>query len=250
MSLSLVAIIKAIILPPSINFIFILIGLVTKQKKIISRLFFYFGMCSLIIFCLPFASRLLLTSLDQYPALVPPVEVNKEQAIVVLSGGSYPNAKEYAKSIDGNITLQRNNYAAFLKRQTNLPILVTGGKTKPGSDSEAAVMTSSLKDSFKVEVKWKEEKSLNTAENAIYSAAILKENNINSIFLVTHAWHMPRSMMVFEKQGLDVTAAPTIFISNRDKLSLIDFLPSAGALYQTRIALHEYLGMVWYRLRY
>lgn len=250
MSLSLIAIIKAIIFPPTFNFIFIALGLITKQKKVLSQFFLYFGLLSLLLCCLPVFSKALLKSLETYPALLPPVSVNKEQAVVVLSGGSYPDAKEYGKSIDGNTTLQRGNYAAFLHKQTRLPVLVTGGKTNPEIKSEAAVMADTLNDSFNIEVKWKEEQSLNTAGNAIYSAGILKENGIDSIFLVTSAWHMPRSVMMFEQQGLNVTPAPTIFVYDQDEFALIDYLPSAGALHKTRVALHEYLGLVWYKLRY
>jgi uncharacterized SAM-binding protein YcdF (DUF218 family) len=250
MSLSLIAIIKAIIFPPTFNFIFIALGLITKRKKVLSQLLLYFGLLLLLLCCLPVFSKALLKSLEKYPALIPPVSVNKEQAIVVLSGGSYPQAKEYGKSIDGHLTLQRNNYAAFLHKQTQLPVLVTGGKVNLDIGSEAAVMADTLNDSFNVEVKWEEAQSLNTAENAIYSAAILKENGIDSIFLVTHAWHMPRSVMLFEQQGLNVTPAPTIFVSSKDEFALIDYLPSAGALYKTRVALHEYLGLIWYKLRY
>ncbi len=245
MSLSLIAIIKAIIFPPTFNFIFIALGLIAKRK-----LFLYFGLLSLLLCCLPIFSKALLKSLETYPALIPPVSVNKEQAIVVLSGGSYPQAKEYGKSIDGNTTLQRSNYAAFLHKQTQLPDLVKGGKTNSKINSEAAVMAGTLNDSFNVEVKWKEEQSLNTAGNATYSTVILKENEIDSIFLVTNAWHMPRSVMMFEQQGLNVTPAPTIFVYDKDKFTLTDYLPSAGALYKTRIALHEYLGLLWYKLRY
>lgn len=250
MSLYLIAVIKAIIFPPSFNFILIALGQLLKQKKVLSNLFLYFGLISLFIFSLPFCSKLLLKGLEKYPALIPPIIVNKEKAIVVLSGGSYPEAKEYAKSIDGYITLQRNNYAAFLKKETGLPVLVTGGKTDPENHTEAFVMANTLSDSFNINVKWKEEESLNTAENAIYSAVILKEKNINSIFLVTHAWHMPRSVMMFEKQGIDVTPAPTIFVYDKGQFSLIDYIPSAFALAQTRIALHEYLGIAFYKLRY
>jgi uncharacterized SAM-binding protein YcdF (DUF218 family) len=230
MSLSLIAIIKAIIFPPTFNFIFIALGLIAKRK-----LFLYFGLLSLLLCCLPIFSKALLKSLETYPALIPPVSVNKEQAIVVLSGGSYPQAKEYGKSIDGNTTLQRSNYAAFLHKQTQLPVLVTGGKTNSKINSEAAVMAGTLNDSFNVEVKWKEEQSLNTAGNATYSTVILKENEIDSMF---------------EQQGLNVTPAPTIFVYDKDKFTLTDYLPSAGALYKTRIALHEYLGLLWYKLRY
>lgn len=250
MSYSLIAFIKAIIFPPALNFILIATGLYFKQKKILSRLFLYAGSVSLVLFCLPVVSNFLLKNLEKFPALNPPVVVNDEQAIVVLSGGSYADAKEYAKDTDGFITLQRNHYASFLHKQTGLPILVTGGDIELADNTEASVMTDTLENSFNVKVKWQEDKSRNTAENAIYSATILKESGINSVFLVTHAWHMPRAVMMFEQQGVNVTPAPTVFTDDKDGFSLLDYIPSASALFQTRIALHEYLGILWYKLRY
>jgi uncharacterized SAM-binding protein YcdF (DUF218 family) len=250
MSFSFIAFIKAIILPPAINFIFIGIGLCFRQKKILSSIFLYSGSLSLVLFCLPVFSHFLLKNLEDYPALHPPVVINNEQAIVVLAAGSYANAKEYAKDIDGFMTLERNHYAAFLQKQTGLPILVTGGNIELGGNTEASVMTDTLENSFNAKVQWQEHKSRNTAENAIYSATILKENNIDSIFLVTHAWHMPRSVSIFKQQGLNVTPAPTIFTYERELFSWRDFIPSASALFQTRMALHEYIGIIWYRLKY
>ncbi len=250
MSYSFITVIKILILPPAINFILISVGLFLKQKKILARLFLYTGSVSLVIFCLPVFSNFALKNLQKYPALKPPVVVNNEQAIVVLSGGSYVDAKEYAKDTDGFITLQRNHYASFLHKQTGLPILVTGGNIDLIHNTEAAVMTDTLENSFNVKVKWQEHKSRNTAENAMYSAYILKENNIDTIYLVTHAWHMLRSVMMFEREGINVTPAPTIFIEDKHRFSLFDFIPSASALFQTRIALHEYIGILWYKLRY
>jgi len=54
-----------------------------------------------------------------------------------------------------------------------------------------------------------ENDSENTAENAFYSAEILREKNIKTIILVTSAMHMPRSVALFEAQGLNVIPAPT-----------------------------------------
>lgn len=250
MSFSFIAFIKTLILPPTLNFIFIATGLCFKRKKVLSRLFLYSGSLLLVLFCIPSFSNLLLKSLEKYPALNPPVIVNNEQAIVVLSGGSYPDAKEYAKDIDGFITLQRNHYASFLQKQTGLPVLVTGGNVELGDNTEASVMTDTLQNSFDVPVRWQEDKARNTAENAIYSADILKENNIDTIFLVTHAWHMTRSVMMFEREGIKVIPAPTIFVSDENYFSFLNYIPSASALYRTRIALHEYIGILWYKLRY
>ncbi len=251
MSLSFIAIIKAIILPPTINFIIIAFGLCLKKtNKILAHIFISFGALSLVLFCFPPFSSLLIRGLEQYPPLEPPVIVTDEKAIVVLSAGSYPYAREYAKAIDGAAALQRNQYAAFLQDQTGLPILVSGGTVGFDESSEAAVMADTLSNSFKVQVKWQESKSKNTAQNAIYSAAILKENNIDKIYLVTHAWHMPRAVMMFEKQGIKVTPAPTMFSDMMTNLSSSYYLPAAYALQNVNMALHEYIGIFWYKLRY
>jgi len=250
MSYSFIALIKAIILPPTINFIAIALGLLFKKHKVLSHVLLYFGALSLVLFCFAPFSNLLLKSLEKYPALESPVVINNEQAIVVLAAGSYPNAKEYAKDIDGAATLQRNQYAAFIYKQVKLPVLVTGGLFEPNQFPESAVMADTLKNSFNVEVTWQEDKAKNTAENAIFSAAILKENGIDSIYLVTHTWHMPRAVMMFEQEGINVTPAPTMFTSTEINPGWSYYIPSASALYGTRTALHEYIGTLWYKLRY
>lgn len=251
MSFTVIAVIKAIILPPTINFILIAVGLLLFNKtRYLSRFLVYLGALSLVLFCLPAFSGLLLKSLEEYPALEPPVKINQEQAIVVLAAGSHPYTKEYAKAIDGAATLERNRYAAFLYKQTGLPVLVTGGIVEIENTSEASVMADTLTNSFNVPVTWQETKSKNTAENAIYSAALLKENGVETIYLVTHAWHMLRAVMMFEQQGMKVTPAPTMFTSNMTSSSWDNYFPAASALYNVRIALHEYIGILWYKLRY
>ena len=251
MSFSVIALIKAIILPPTINFLLIGVGLILFNKfKSCSRLLIYTGALSLLLFSSPPFSHIFIKGLEQYPPLEPPVIVNDEQAIVVLSAGSYPNAKEYGKAIDGAAALERNHYAAYLHKETQLPILVSGGFVASSEISEASVMADTLTNSFKVPVIWLEDKSRNTAENAIYSARLLKENGIEKIYLVTHAWHMLRAVTMFEHQGIKVTPAPTIFTSNMSNSSWNYYLPDASALFNVRMALHEYIGILWYKLRY
>ena len=89
-------------------------------------------------------------------------------------------------------------------------------------------------------------RSTNTMENAAYSAQVLQEAGIRKIYLVTHAWHMPRAVLAFEKAGLEVIPAPTAFVSRSDG-QLQDFLPSASALQLTYYAIHEWLGILWYQ---
>jgi len=97
---------------------------------------------------------------------------------------------------------------------------------------------------FGVPVRWVEGGSANTRQNARFSAEMLKRDGVTRVLLVTHAWHVPRAMRSFERAGLAVSPAPTLF--HREPLTPLDFLPKsyAGAHY----AMHEWLGLIWYRL--
>lgn len=172
------------------------------------------------------------------------------QAIVVLGGGRISHASEYgAQDIPGAATLQRIRYAAKLQRQTGLPLLVSGGQPDGAAESEAAIMARVLMDDFSVPVKWQEQASNNTAENARLSSRMLRDAGIRKVFLVTDAIHMPRAKFIFEKFGLEVVAAPTIFIS-ATRATAMDFLPNGQSLSTVSYALHEWLGLVWYSLRH
>ena len=252
MSFSVLSVFKALILPPALNFITIGVGILLNKynHKYCARILLFVGAFSLVLFCWSPFSHALLESLETYPALEPPVFSDNEQAIVILAAGSRFNNKEYAKPVDGSRTLERIRYSVFLHEHTNLPILVTGGNTGKVDISEADVMADTLMNNHHINVKWQENKSRNTTENAIFSGAILKEYGIVSIYLVTHAWHMPRAVMMFEQQGIKVTPAPTLFTPSFFGSTLFHYVPSASALNETRIALHEYIGIFWYKLRY
>jgi uncharacterized SAM-binding protein YcdF (DUF218 family) len=66
--------------------------------------------------------------------------------------------------------------------------------------------------------------------------------------LVTHAWHLRRAVPLFEAQGFDVVPAGTQF--SRGSLdTLFDVLPTHTGLRDSTFALHEWLGILWYKLR-
>jgi uncharacterized SAM-binding protein YcdF (DUF218 family) len=64
------------------------------------------------------------------------------------------------------------------------------------------------------------------------------------LILVTSASHMPRSMRLFEKQGMRPIAAPAGFWSDRNTP-----LPSSQNILHIDRAGHEYVGMLWALLR-
>lgn len=182
----------------------------------------------------------------------PPHAVNPgaqpADAIVVLGGGTYFHAPEYAGDTVDEASLVRLRYAAKLQRETGKPILVTGGKPLGNNLPEAQQMKTVLENEFKVPVRWTEDASANTLENALYSYALLQKAGIKRIYLVTHAWHMPRAAFVFRQVGFKVVPTPTAW-TTRYKTGLLDFIPRAEALRDSSIFMHEVIGLLWYRLK-
>ncbi|MCC7300577.1 MAG: YdcF family protein [Verrucomicrobia bacterium] len=66
--------------------------------------------------------------------------------------------------------------------------------------------------------------------------------------LVTSASHMPRSMLIAEKLGGKAVSAPCDFEGYPAGPFYKQLTPSSRALFRTEKALHEYLGLLWFRL--
>jgi uncharacterized SAM-binding protein YcdF (DUF218 family) len=76
-------------------------------------------------------------------------------------------------------------------------------------------------------------------------AARLKPIVGNEPFILsTWALHMPRTLLIFEKQGLKPVPAPSDFLSHV-RPSPRWFWPSTSGMVLTRIALHELVGTLW-----
>ena len=93
-----------------------------------------------------------------------------------------------------------------------------------------------------------ETQSRNTDENARFSAAILKPRPGQVWWLVTSAYHMPRSMGLFRKAGFDVVAYPVDFRTYGDDRDYRAQLLRVNELSLFDLALHEWTGLTAYRL--
>lgn len=194
----------------------------------------------------------------------PPAEIPAAEAIVVLGGGTRP--AQYPRSmVEVNEAGDRLLQAAALYRDHKAEhVLVTGGRIDwlaPDETAAEADDMRSLMDFLGIpdEALLLEDESRNTFENAVNSAAILREWDIDEILLVTSAMHMPRSVPLFEQQGLRVIPAPTDYLisdaewdhlwSGGFSAQLLNLLPNAENLAYTSRALKEYLGILVYGLR-
>lgn len=254
MELLLTKIVTALILPPGGNLVLAATGLLLwRRARLAAGVLLLVSVVTLYAFSMPALGNALTASLERVPARSPGAPVDAGVgAIVVLGGGRNDNAPEYGGETVSAASLVRLRYAARLQRETGLPLLVSGGRvfdSDPGA-AEAALMGEVLEADFAVPVRWLEERSRNTAENARYAAELLAAENVAGIILVTHASHMPRAVAEFEKQGLRVRPAATGRGPYRAPTGGLGWLPSSAALDASRAALHEYVGRVWYRIRY
>lgn len=197
---------------------------------------------------LPVTVDLLLAPLE---SVAPPVSLEaakQAEAIVILGGGGRKHALEYGRSTLNHITLERVRYGARLARETGLPVLVSGG-VAGANYPEARMMAESLRQDFGIAPLWLEDRSENTEQNARYTAEILKQAGIRRIVLVTHAAHMRRALGYFERTGLQVTPAPTVFLGPLlDPANPLSWLPSASAAYASWYAMHEWAGLAQQQL--
>ena len=241
----------SLLLPPTL---FVIVGLsgwlLAHRYRYLGRALIVAAITLLLMLSTAVGSAWLIRPLEQQSLPYAPSGKHQAQAIVVLGGGRAHEAADQ-RSYDqiGPITLMRLRLAAHLQRQTHLPLLVSGGAPDGAGNSEATLMARSAKEDFGVAVRWIEDQASNTFQNASMSADILQKENIQNILLVTDAIHMPRAQAAFEHAGLKVEPAPSVFIAGNG-YDLSRFIPNAQSLKNSHYAIHEWLGLLGYGLRY
>ena len=170
----------------------------------------------------------------------PASEYPTADAIVVLGGGDPP---DFGLGT-GKEQTNRTGFALELYHTTRAPVILLSGGA-----GEAAEMAQALEQQgVPPSALRTEPDSVTTYQNATYSAQILKREQLHRILLVDSIVPMRRAAGCFEQQGLEVIAAP-IFDSYGAPVSGPRWRPQRTALFQSRRYLHEYLGMLFYKLR-
>jgi len=228
------AILKALVLPPTGPLLIAMAGLAIHGRFPRSGISLaWTGVLSLLLLSLPVVGELLLGLLHTPPPF-DSTRAKEAQAVVIIGGGIRHNALEYGGDALGELTLERVRYGARIARQTNLPILVSGAP-------EAAQMRAALELEFGVAVRWVENRSRTTHENARYSAAILESAGIHRVILVAHSFDMLRAQAEFTAAGIETIPAATE-LPNTEPTSSSDFLPSISGLRTSYFAIYEILG--------
>jgi uncharacterized SAM-binding protein YcdF (DUF218 family) len=171
-------------------------------------------------------------------------------AIVVLGGGRETLAPEYGLSNLGEASLARLRYGIWLSRETAAPLAFSGGTghAQDGGTPEAQIAARIASREFGRPLRWTEEESRDTRENAARTVALLQPAGITHIVLVTHGYHMTRALRAFDQAAhrggntLRIIPAP-MGLARQDTRPLLRWTPSAEGFRLTRDTLHETLGL-------
>ena len=239
----------ALVLPPNSTSLLALAGVwVRRRHPRLGTALIVLPLVALLLLAMPAVASVLLRSLEPPPLPTSQVHQRQAKAIVILGGGRQLGALEWGGETVNAYTLQRVRYGARLARELSLPVLVTGGTPGRGTRAEAALMRDVLVQELNTEVRWIEDQSLTTRENARLSAALLQPlqpQGICRIVLVTSASHMKRAQANFSAHGFDVLPAPTDYLGQIPQVPLTWNLlvPSVEGLTRSNTALREYLAL-------
>ncbi|MDR1302537.1 MAG: YdcF family protein [Treponema sp.] len=237
----------------------LILGFILRGKPKCSLVRYLLG--GLGVFCYllaiePVQDLLLCPLEDRYPPLSVDA-LSRElldgvDALVILGGGTVQGSPEGGASRDSlsPSALKRLVYGFSLKEIFTGDYVLAGGKVFDyGQEAEAQVAAEVLRSlGLAPERIVTETESRNTWQNA---RNVAEDFGYHKIILVTSAYHIPRSVFCFEKNGIAVIPAPTdYYVSRNKRYDLFSFLPSMSAFGGTWIALHEYMGLLQYWLVY
>lgn len=224
----------------------------TSRKKNAGRFLVALGTVLLVLSSYGFiADRLAGTLEKRYPPLLELHAINASEDIkwiVVLGGGSHQDEWLPASSRLASSSMTRLLEGVRLHRELpHARLILSGGavfQDVPEGKmlADTAVLMGVKKDDILME-----NKSLDTDDQARLISAIVGQDRF---LLVTSAAHMPRSMANFRKYGMAPIAAPTDYQAVK-KLHLQPsrFFPGAESLRKTEMIIHEYMGLLWMRLK-
>ncbi len=198
--------------------------------------------------CEFFADPIILKLEKQYPVISEDI-TDKGEIYVLLCGGIITD------TLEGNIP-QKNAVGRIMKtaqlyNKNPKKIYISGGSPLQNRESESSVYKRELvllgipQEDIIIE-----EGSRNTKENAVLIKNIMREEKIKSALLITSAVHMPRSMEVFKDEILEFYPVPCDFTAHQVKQNNLAYIPQFKVLKDLYSAFWEYIGLVYYKIRY
>ena len=200
---------------------------------------------------LPLPDLLLRQLEGQYAERSPEAPTTAYAGVIVLGGALSAGylAEDHQQPLLNDAAERMTAAVALQQRNPKLTIVFTGGEGaafESGPPEAARARNFFVSMGLAPDTLLLEDKSRNTYENARLTAQLPGVDKHRPWLLLTSAWHMPRSMQVFQAQGWNVTAHPVDFRTAHQTPWSRYSLTEAPTAWQ--LALHEYIGLLAYRL--
>lgn len=204
---------------------------------------------SAVIGWLPLPDALLRHMESQYP--MPQGDLQQYVGMVVLGGAiDIPYGEQDSRRYILDASAQRMTApVALLRQYPHLLVLFSGGqsdviaKATSAADAAREFYTSMGVSPNRLLY---ERAARNTRENAVLGARVHGVDKTQPWLLVTSAWHMPRSMALFQREGWNVTPYPVDYRTG-SYTPWTEYSIAEGAL-RWQMLLHEVVGLVVLRL--
>jgi uncharacterized SAM-binding protein YcdF (DUF218 family) len=253
-------VLKSLATPVVVVLVLLILGLVLPRTARKKRPFQVGWWCVLAATVLLLAlslkpvAELLAYSLESQCQIPSSDVLNDLDIVVILGGGSYPSSPLREQAELANEAYPRLYRGVEYFKESGAGLLaLCGGSSRPGAESEAEIMRRMVVSlGVPPDKMLTETTSGNTMENAANLAKLLPQGQNRRIGVVTSATHMPRSRKVFEAVFPHdrIVPIPVYFTYDPVGWSLENVIPSSGNLEKSCIALHEWIGLAWYAVRY
>jgi len=239
-------ILPTFVLPLMLVIIVILIGLIRNKKKLI-----YIAIGVLYILSTPIFSNNFFKLVEGSEYRKPISAIDSADAIVVLSGMLGINEVGDSIYIEWGDPDRLFGGIALFKAGKAQKLVFTGGKMpwNKAKKTEGEVLREyAISNGIASEKIYITKDVENTADEAVAVKELISPSK--RIILVTSAFHMYRAKRLFEKEGFEVIAYKVDYkAAGNSKVTVMDFLPSAGDLELTEIGIKELVGTLFYSLK-
>jgi len=226
-----------------------LIFIIRPSKKLrfkLGKCALFLGICILFLLSIEPVSNLLIYCLEcQYK--LPSNEVLSDLDMVVILGGGMNisgGLREHAEA-RGLTYARMFNGVQFFKQSGARKLALCGGSAEVMKElalelgvEESTIIT--------------ETRSHTTMKNATELVKLLPPGEQRQIGLVTSALHMLRSEKTFKKQFPNdiIVPIPVNYIYSPEWYYLKHWIPSTKTFLNSNYAIHEWIGIVYYSIRY
>jgi uncharacterized SAM-binding protein YcdF (DUF218 family) len=202
--------------------------------------------------CAAISGKLLRPIEQEYPPMISTADNGATRQapryIVVLGAGHRSDPNLPATSKLTHATLARLVEGIRLHKEIPGSKLVLSGGEALGSGTDAEAMAELARSlGVKQQDLILESESKDTEDEARLLEPIVKTD---PFILVTSAYHMKRSVSLMRKLGLNPIPAPTDHLAiGEANTQVADLFPDSRGLTKSERAVHEYLGIIWSKLR-